>query len=136
MSYHLKDRSYRFWVICSNQDGRHRPFKIFVLLKVTYAFEHDIFRIVSPMSLNLKFIFILSRGRTLLILGHLLKARSLPSNFVNAISLELFHQSTSNLIYVIAPKGQTLLILVHLLKSRWPSSTLLNICTFKGNICL
>ena len=57
---------------------------------------------------NLKFVFILSRGQTLYILGHVLKTRWPPSNFlkcmlwtsfVNAISLESFHQLTSNFIY-------------------------------------
>ena len=74
---------------------------------------------------NLKFVFILSRRQMLYILGHLLKTRWPPSNFLkcmlwtsleNAISLEPFHQLTSNFIYnVISSKGQTLSILDHLL---------------------
>ena len=85
---------------------------------------------LPQLTSNLKFVFILSRGQTLYILGHLLKTRLPPSTFlkcmlwtslVNAISLEPFHQLTSNLIYnVILPKEWTLLILGHLLKSRWP----------------
>ena len=82
---------------------------------------------------NFKFVFILSRGRTLLILGHLLKTKWLPSNFlkcmlwtplVNGISLESFHQSTLNFLYDVIPyKGRTILILGNLLKSRWPPLT-------------
>ena len=46
------------------------------------------------------------------------------TSLVNAIALESFHQSISNLIYdVIHPKGRTLLISDFLLKSRWPPST-------------
>ena len=45
---------------------------------------------------------------------------------MNAISLELLNQSTSNLVYdVIPPKGRTLLILGHLRKLRWPPSNFL-----------
>ena len=55
------------------------------------------------------FVFILSRGRTLLTLGHLLKTRWPPSNFLNCmlwttllstISLEWFTQSTLNMKFV------------------------------------
>ena len=74
------------------------------------------------------------KGRTLLILGHLLKTRWPLLNFwnictvvkimlVNAISLKPFPQSTSNLKFVfILSIGQVLLILGHLLKPRWPLS--------------
>ena len=74
------------------------------------------------------------KGRTLLILGHLLKTRWPLLNFwnictvvkimlVNAIYLKPFPQSTSNLKFVfILSIGQVVLILGHLLKPRWPLS--------------
>ena len=56
---------------------------------------------------------------------------------MDAITLESFHQSTSNLIYdVIPPKGRTLFILGHLIKSRWPPSKFLNVYAVKSYICL
>ena len=60
---------------------------------------------------NFKFAFILSRGRTLLILGHMLENKVAAIELfkmyaIDVISLESFHQLTSSLIYdVIPPKG-------------------------------
>ena len=65
--------------------GRHRMFKIYVLFKVIYACERDIFKTVSAIDFKLEKIFILSRGKTLLILGHLLKPRWPPPNFLKCM---------------------------------------------------
>ena len=51
------------------------PIKLFKLYAMDNPFELDIFRTVYPMD------FKHERGRTLLILGHLLKTRWPPSNF-------------------------------------------------------
>ena len=45
---------------------------VYVLFKVIYACECNIFKIIPPIDLKLENLFISSRGRTLLILGHLL----------------------------------------------------------------
>ena len=83
-------------------DGRYR-FKAIELLKYMYCLK--LYMLVNAISLkpfhkstsNLKLVFIMSRGRTLLIFGHLLKTRWLPT-LVKTISLESFHRPTSNLI--------------------------------------
>ena len=83
---------------------------------------------------NLVYDVIPLKGRTLLILSHLLKTRwpllvfwnictVVKIMLVNAISLKPFPLSTSNLKFVfILSIGQVLLILGHLLKPRWPLS--------------
>ena len=81
LSYLLNDGLYRLWAICSNQDGRHQTFKIYLLLKVIYACERDIFEVDwgNNFKQNL-FSFSLEDGHYQF-LGHLLKRRWLPSNF-------------------------------------------------------
>ena len=86
--------------------------------------ERDILRTISPIDFKFNIYGIRPpKIQSPSILGHLLKSKWPPSSFltwmlwttlVNAISLESFHQSTSDMIYdVIPPKGLKLLILGH-----------------------
>ena len=87
---------------------------------------------VSPIDLKLEICYIIKRTDPTDFGPYAKKTRWPPSYFlkcvlqtppVNAISLESFHQSTSNLIYDVIPHaGRTLLNLGQLFKSRWPLS--------------
>ena len=55
------------------------PIKLLKLYAMDNPFEHDIFRTIYPMD------FKHERGRTLLILGHLLKTRWPPSSFLKCM---------------------------------------------------
>ena len=128
MSYHLKDRRYWFWTICSNQDGRHKTLEIYLLSKVIYACECDISKAVSQISFKLEICFSYYQENRRFDFGPSVKNK-IAENFwkcllwttlVKAVSLEPFPQSTSNLKFVlILSRGQTLLTLGHLLKTRW-----------------
>ena len=58
------------------------PIKLFKLYAMDNPFELDIFRTVYPMD------FKHERGRTLLILGLLLKTRWPPTNFLNVCYID------------------------------------------------
>ena len=79
-------------------------------LHLVYACEPDIFKTVSPINFTLEICFHNVQRTDAIDFGpsaeNKMAAIKIIKMYVNAISLQWFHQSTSSLIYeVISPKG-------------------------------